>query len=47
MKEKGMKLDGAVKVLKEEKAEVEAKVKVLDSLRSLRERIVEIRKSLP
>ena len=47
VKEKGMKLEGAVKLLKEERAEVKAKVKVLDSLRSLRERLVEIRKSLP
>ena len=47
VKEKGMKLEGAVKLLKEERAEVKAKVKVLDSRRSLRERLVEIRKSLP
>lgn len=46
VKEKGMTLEGAAKQLSSDRAAVEARVKVLDSLRDIREQLLEIRKSL-
>lgn len=46
VKEKGMTLEGAAKELSADRASVEAKVKVLDSLKGIREQLLEIRKSL-
>lgn len=45
-KEKGLSLDGAARQLESERASVEARVKVLTSLKGIRERLVEIKKSL-
>ncbi len=45
-KEKGLSLDGAARQLEAGRASVEARVKVLSSLKSIRSRLVEIKKSL-
>ena len=46
VKVQGMTLDGAAKKMSSDKKAVDGKVKVLDSLRSIREQLVEVRKSL-
>lgn len=46
VKDKGMKLDGAVRQLLGERSGVDARVKVLDSLKSLRARLVELKKTV-
>ena len=46
VKEKGLTLDGALRSMNADKAKVAAPVKVLDSLRAIREQLVEIRKML-
>ena len=42
----GMTLDGAAKKMSSDKKAVDGKVKVLESLKSIREQLVEVRKSL-
>ena len=42
----GMTLDGAAKKMSSDKKAVDGKVKVLESLRSIREQLVEVRKAL-
>ena len=46
VKVQGMTLDGAAKKMSSDKKAVDGKVKVLESLRSIREQLVEVRKSL-
>jgi len=46
IKEKGMTLDGAGVTLREERRNVESRVKALDSLKEIRTQLEEIRKSL-
>lgn len=46
VKEKGLTLDGALRSMNADKAKVAAPVKVLDSLKAIREQLVEIRKML-
>lgn len=46
VKEKGMTLEGAERHLVGQRSEVESRVKVLTSLRTIRARLVEIKKSL-
>ena len=41
-----MTLDGAAKKMSSDKKAVDGKVKVLESLKSIREQLVEVRKSL-
>lgn len=46
VKEKGLTLEGAQKVLEGDRSKVDKTVKALDSLREIRAQLVEIRKSL-
>ena len=46
VKVQGMTLDGAAKKMSSDKKAVDGKVKVLESLRSIREQLVEVRKSI-
>ena len=46
VKVQGMTLDGAAKKMSSDKKAVDGKVKVLESLRSIREQLVEVRESL-
>ena len=46
VKVQGMTLDGAAKKMSSDKKAVDGKVKVLEGLRSIREQLVEVRKSL-
>jgi len=46
VKDKGLTLEGAAKQLSSDKTAVGAKVKVLDSLKSIRKQLVEIREEL-
>ena len=46
VKVQGMTLDGAAKKMSSDKKAVDGKVKVLESLKSIREQLVEARKSL-
>lgn len=46
VKEKGLTLDGAEKQMKAGRAQVEGSVKVLDTLKNIREQLMEIRSSL-
>ena len=46
VKVQGMTLDGAAKKMSSDKKAVAGKVKVLESLKSIREQLVEVRKSL-
>ena len=46
VKVQGMTLDGAAKKMSSDKKAVDGKVKVLESLNSIREQLVEVRKSL-
>lgn len=46
VKEKGMTLEGAAKQLMAERATVEHKVKVLESLKQIRSQLVEVKKSI-
>ena len=46
VKVQGMTLDGAAKKMSSAKKSVDGKFKVLESLRSIREQLVEVRKSL-
>lgn len=46
VKEKGLTLDGASKALSGDKSSVEKKVRVLETLKSIREQLVEVRKSI-
>ena len=46
VKVQGMTLDGAAKKMSSDKKAVDGKVKVLESLKSVREQLVEVRKSL-
>ena len=46
VKVQGMTLDGAAKKMSSDKKAVDGKVKVLESLRSIRKQLVEVRKSL-
>ena len=46
VKVQGMTLDGAAKKMSSDKKAVDGKVKVLESLRSIREQLVAVRKSL-
>ena len=46
VKEKGLTLDGAAKQLAADRASVDKRVRALDSLKSIREQLAEIRKSL-
>ena len=46
VKVQGMTLDGAEKKMSSDKKAVDGKVKVLESLKSIREQLVEVRKSL-
>lgn len=46
IKDKGMTLEGAERTLKDERASVDREMKVIDSLKSIRERLVEVKKSL-
>ena len=46
VKVQGMTLDGAAKKMSSDKKAVDGKVKVLESLKSIREQLVEVRKSL-
>ena len=46
VKVQGMTLDGAAKKMSSDKKAVDRKVKVLESLKSIREQLVEVRKSL-
>ena len=46
VKVQGMTLDGAAKKMSSDKKAVDGKVKVLESLRSIREQLVEVLKSL-
>ena len=46
IKDQGMTLDGAAKKLRADRRPVEAKVRVLDSLKSIRAQLEEVRKSL-
>lgn len=46
VKDKGMTLDGAVRQLRADSASVEARIKVIDSLKSIRCQLMDIKKSL-
>lgn len=46
VKVQGMTLDGASKKMSAERKAVDGKVKVIESLKSIREQLVEVRKSL-
>ena len=46
VKVQGMTLDGAAKKMSSDKKAVDGKVKVLESLKSIRKQLVEVRKSL-
>ena len=46
VKEKGMTLEGAGKTLSANKSNVDARVKALDCLKSIRSQLVEIKKSI-
>ena len=46
VKEKGLTLDGAAKQLGADRASVEGRVRALESLKSIRKQLAEIRKSL-
>lgn len=46
VKESGMTLDGAAKRLSQEKDQITRNVKILDSLKSMREQLVDIKKSM-
>lgn len=46
VKEKGMTLEGAEKYMKADRAPVDRSVKALDSLKSIRAQLLEIKKSL-
>lgn len=46
VKVQGMTLDGAAKKMSSDKKAVDGKVKVLESLKSIREQLVEVRKSI-
>ena len=46
VKVQGMTLDGAAKKMSSDKKAVDGKVKVMESLKSIREQLVEVRKSL-
>lgn len=46
VKVQGMTLDGAAKKMSSDKKAVDGKVKVLESLKSIRDQLVEVRKSL-
>lgn len=46
VKDQGMTLEGAAKVLAADRKRVDAKVKVLDSLRDIRKQLVDVKKSL-
>lgn len=46
VKDKGMTLDGAVRQLRSDRASVEASVKALDSLKSIRAQLSDIKKLL-
>ena len=46
IKDKGLTLEGAARTLKDERASVDREMKVIDSLKSIRERLVEVKKSL-
>jgi DNA-binding transcriptional MerR regulator len=46
IKDKGLTLEGAAKRMAESRKKVEARVKVLDSLKSIRAQLVEVRDSL-
>ena len=45
VKEKGLTLDGAEKQLASDRSSVDARVKVLDSLKQIREQLVEVKKN--
>ena len=44
--DKGLTLEGAARTLKDERASVDREMKVIDSLKSIRERLVEVKKSI-
>ena len=46
IKDKGLTLEGAARTLKDERASVDREMKVIDSLKSIREHLVEVKKSL-
>lgn len=46
VKDQGMTLDGAAAAIKKDRSSVDRRVKVLDSLREIRSRLVAVRKSL-
>jgi len=46
VKEKGLTLDGAARALAEDKDSIERKVRILDTLKSIREQLLEVRKSI-
>ena len=46
VKDKGMTLDGAVRQLRSDRASVDARVKAIDSLKSIRAQLSDIKKSL-
>ena len=46
IKDKGLTLEGAARTLKDERTSVDREMKVIDSLKSIRERLVEVKKSL-
>ena len=46
VQDQGMTLDGAAQKMSSDKKAVDGKVKVLESLKSIREQLVEVRKSL-
>ena len=43
IKDKGLTLEGAARTLKDERASVDREMKVIDSLKSIRERLVEVK----
>lgn len=46
LKDRGMTLEGAMATLAEDRKSVESRVKVLESLKSIKARLLEVRKSL-
>jgi len=46
VKEKGLTLDGAAKALSGDKTAVEKNVKILESLKAIREQLLEVRRSI-
>ena len=46
VKEQGMTLDGAAKKMAADRKKVDSKVKVLDSLKTIRKQLVSVKKSL-